>query len=535
MPEQAKKSLVLSIYFALVLSTLLVFWQVRNFYFVNYDDPIYVTENLNIQTGITLEAVKWALTTMGYFGWNPLTWLSYMLDWQLFGSNPAGFHLTNLFFHIANTMLLFFVLKQMTGAIWQSAFVAALFALHPLHVEAVAWISSRKDVLSTFFWLLTMAVYMWYVKQPSVSRYLLVLLFFVMGIMAKPMLVTLPFVLLLLDYWPFDRIPRFQLRTLYRLILEKIPFMALAAVFSVMAFFTQRGVGALAKFTELSLKFRIYNTLISYVKYIEKMFWPSRLAVFYPHPGLNVSILYVVMSAGFLLAVTVFILRFAKNHRYLVTGWFWYLGTLLPVIGLVQFGSHAMTDRFTYITLMGLFIIIAWGLPDLLSKWTSASSVESPQQKIALGLSMVIVLTTLGICAHRQVSYWNNSTALFLHAIEVTQNNYLAHYNLGIAYGSLGRYQDEIEAYKQALRIEPDYAEVQSNLGVVYGSLGRYQDAIESFKQAIRIEPDLANAHYNLGFAYFSTGDKGSALEEYKILKTLNAELANKLFNLINK
>ena len=554
MSQQIKKNIVLSIYFALAVSTLLVFWQVRNFDFVNYDDPTYVTGNLNIQT-ITLQSVKWAFTT-GYYGnWNPLTWFSYMLDWQLFGSNPAGFHLTNLFFHIANTLLLFLVLKQMTNTIWQSAFVAALFALHPLHVEAVAWVSCRKDILSTFFWILTMWAYLQYAKQPSIWRYLLVLLFFVMGIMAKPMLVTLPFVLLLLDYWPLER------KISSRLLLEKIPFIILAAAFSVIAFFTQRGLGSLTTFTKFSLKFRIYNALISYVEYIEKLFRPNRLAAFYPHPFTNVSVLYAVISAVFLLVVTIFVLRFAKNHRYLVTGWFWYLGTLVPVIGLIQVGSFAMADRYTYITLTGLFIIIAWGLPELL--------VKLPQRKIILGVSMVIVLTALGICAGWQTSYWKNSITLFSHASQVTQNNYLAcynlgaaydklgcpgeaigayqqairispdlaepHYNLGIAYGKIGRLPEAIDAYQQAIRINPNSVDAYLNLGNAYGKLSRRQDAIDAYRQAIKIKPDYASAHCNLGFAYLAIGDKKSALAEFDILKSLNPQLADKLLSQINK
>jgi tetratricopeptide (TPR) repeat protein len=554
MPQQVKKSLVISIYFALAVSALLVFWQVRNFSFINYDDPGYVAGNRNIQTGITLESVKWAFTT-GYFGnWNPLTWLSYMLDWQLFGSNPADFHLINLFFHIANVLLLFFVLKQMTNAIWQSAFVAALFALHPLHVEAVAWVSGRKDVLSTFFWLLTMWAYLHYVKQPRVSRYLLVLLFFVMGIMAKPMLVTLPFVLLLLDYWPFER------KISWRLLVEKIPFIILTAIFSVIAFFTQSGRG-MTTFTKFSLKFRIYNALISYLEYIEKMFYPSHLAAFYPHPFKDVSVLYAVISAAVLLAVTILVLLFAKNRRYLVTGWFWYLGTLVPVIGIIQVGSHAMADRYSYITLIGLFIIIAWLLPELLAKW--------PQRKIALGLSMILILTTLGICAHRQTSYWKNSITLFSHAIEATQNNYLAYYNLGTAYNDIGRYPEAIEELKQAIKITPYYADAYYNLGVAYGNLSRHTEAIEAFtqfinikpddadahynlglaygnlnrraeaieafKQAIKIKPNYAEAHYNLGTAYLAIGDKNSAMAEYNILKSLNPQFADKLLIQINK
>jgi hypothetical protein len=565
MPQQIKKTLVLSIYFALIVAALLVFWQVRNFNFINYDDGIYVSENPHVLNGLTVDNVIWAFTT-GYANfWHPLTWLSYMLDGQLFGSNPAGYHFTNLFLHIANTLLLFLVLKQMTNALWQSAFVAALFALHPLHVESVAWVSERKDVLSAFFWMLTMLVYVRYVKKPNAARYLLVLLIFALGLMSKPMLVTLPFVLLLLDYWPLDRISRLQWKILYNLILEKIPFVVLSVVFSVMAFFAQQSGGALTKFTELSLKFRIYNALISYVKYIEKMFYPGHLAPFYPHPYANVSVLYAVISAAVLLAVTILVIRLAKLHRYLVTGWFWYLGTLVPVIGIIQVGDFAMADRYTYITLTGLFIIIAWLLPELLAKLLSAS----PQRKIALGLSMVIVLTTLGICAHRQTSYWKDSFTLFSHAIEVTQNNWIAYYNLGAAYDKLGRHTEAIEdfsqavrskpdfeeaynnlgvafaglgrwfeaidAYNQAIKIKPDFEDAYLNLGVAYSALGRWPQAIDDYKQAIIISPNFEDAHYKLGVACLVIGDKNSAQAELNILKSLNSKFANDLLGQINK
>jgi tetratricopeptide (TPR) repeat protein len=561
MPQQIKKSLVISIYLVLTVSALLVFWQVRNFNFVNYDDGIYVSENPHVLNGLTVDNVIWAFTT-GYANfWHPLTWLSYMLDGQLFGSNPAGYHFTNLFLHIANTLLLFLVLKQMTNALWQSAFVAALFALHPLHVESVAWVSERKDVLSAFFWILTIAAYYSYIKRPGVLRYLLTLFVFALGLMSKPMLVTLPFVLLLLDYWPLDRISRLQWKILYNLVVEKIPFMALAAVFSVMAFFAQQSGGALTKFTELSLKFRIYNALISYLEYIEKLFYPGHLAPFYPHPYANVSVLYAVISAAVLLAVTILVIRFAKLHRYLVTGWFWYLGTLVPVIGIIQVGDFAMADRYTYITLTGLFIIIAWLLPELLKKL--------PHRKIALGFSMVIVLTTLGISAHRQTSFWKDSFTLFSHAIEVTQNNWIAYYNLGAAYDKLGRHTEAIEdfsqavrskpnfeeaynnlgvafaglgrwpeaidAYNQAIKIKPDFAEAYTNLGVAYSALGRWQMAIDAFKQAIRISPNFEDAHYKLGVACLVVGDKNSAIAEYNILKSLNSQLANDLLSQINK
>jgi tetratricopeptide (TPR) repeat protein len=382
-----------------------------------------------------------------------------------------------------------------------------------------------------------------------------------MGLMAKPMLVTFPFVLLLLDYWPLNRIKNFDRKTIYRLVLEKIPFMVLAAVFSVIAFFAQRSGGTLQSFTKIGLKFRVYNALISYLKYIEKMFLPANLAVFYPHPFKSISILYIVFSAAVLLAVTILVIRFAKNHRYLVTGWFWYLGTLVPVIGIIQVGSFAMADRYTYITLTGLFIMIAWLLPDLLAKW--------PQRKIVLGLSMVIVLTTLGICAGRQAGYWKNSITLFSHTIEATQYNFTAYNNLGAAYSGIGRYAESIDAFKQAIYINPDYAQAFNNLGNSYADLGRYVDAIDAYRQAVKIKPDYTKAYFNLGAAYHSLaryaesidafkqavkidpdyaeahqslvlvylaiGDKNSALAEYNILKSLNPQSANDLLKQINK
>ncbi|MGD0786213.1 MAG: hypothetical protein ABR969_10425, partial [Sedimentisphaerales bacterium] len=315
MLEQVKKSLVLSIYFALAVSALLVFWQVRNFDFVNYDDNDYVSANPHVLNGLSAGAVAWAFTTNHAGNWHPLTWLSLMLDRQLFGANPAGFHITNLILHIANILLLFMVLKKMTGALWQSAFVAALFALHPLHVESVAWIAERKDVLSTFFWLLAMLAYWQYVKKPGIARYLLVLLIFALGLMAKPMLVTLSFVLLLLDYWPLERIKHFNRQVIYRLVLEKIPFFALSIVSSVITFLAQRNTEAVFSFALLPLKFRVANAFISYMKYIEKLFLPAGLSPFYPHPLKSVSVLYVVISVAVLLAVTILVLRLAKNRR----------------------------------------------------------------------------------------------------------------------------------------------------------------------------------------------------------------------------
>ena len=612
MLESVKKYFVTFTYLVLILSTLLVFWQVRNFDFVNYDDSDYVSDNPQVLNGLTRDGVIWAFTTNRSANWHPLTWLSLMLDCQLFGSNPGWMHLVNLLLHIANTLLLFAIFKKLTAAVWPSVFVAAAFALHPMHVESVAWIAERKDVLSTLFWLLTLAAYVGYVKRPSVFRYLISLVLFAIGLMAKPMLVTLPFVLLLFDYWPLDRFAATRtVKTaggksrkpapihdgraiLYRIIIEKIPFFVLAAVSSVITFIVQKVSGAVININALPLQDRVANAIVSYMRYIGKMVWPQNLAVFYPFDIGNFTYLQITLCAILLLVISIFVIGFGRKQKYLLVGWFWFIGTLIPVIGLVQVGGQALANRYTYISYIGLFIMIAWGLPELLSKW--------PQRKIALGLSMVIVLTILGICAHQQVSYWNNGTSLFTHAIKVTQDNYFAHYGLGIsyknlgchqdaiesykqaikirpdydeayndlgisyfilgryqdaieaykqairinpdlakaynnlgnAYTNLGRYQDAIEAYKPAIRINPDLAEAHYNLGTAYYKLGRYQDAIEPYKQAIKIKPDFVLAHYNLGVAYFVIGDKGLALEEYKILKTLNTEQANKLFDLID-
>jgi Flp pilus assembly protein TadD len=540
MPEFAKKPLVIFTYAVLILSTLLVFWQVRNFDFVSYDDDIYVYENQHVLNGLTYDGVIWAFTT-GYASfWHPITWLSLMLDCQLFGPDPGWFHLVNVFLHLANTLLLFAVLKKMTSSLWPSAFVAAAFALHPMHVESVAWIAERKDVLSTLFWLLTLAAYVSYVKRPSIFRYLISLVLFAIGLMAKPMLITLPFVLLLLDYWPLERFaaPRAvktaaildRRRILYRIIIEKIPFFVFSAVFSIITFLTQQAVGGIVDIKTILLTDRVGNAFLSYAAYMGKMFWPQNLAAHYPFNAVgSITLGQFMLCALLLLVISIFVIRFGRTKKYLPVGWFWFVGTLIPVIGLVQFTGSSYADRFTYIPYIGLFIMIAWGLSELLSKWPQRSPRCPPCQrqhvaagrdvaagKIALGMAAAIVLTAMGIGASAQVGYWSNSIALFSHAIEVTQNNYRAYYNLGIAYGKLGRHQDAIEAYQQAIRIKPDLAGAHCNLGVTYGKLGRHQDAIEAFKQAIRINPDYAKVHNNLGAAYLKLGRYQDAVEACK-------------------
>jgi tetratricopeptide (TPR) repeat protein len=542
MPESAKKSLVIFVYAALTLSILLVFWQVRNFDFVNYDDNFYVYDNPHVLDGLTSDGIIWAFTTGYACFWHPVTWLSLMLDCQLFGPEPGGFHLVNVFIHIANTLLLFALLKKMTGSLWPSAFVAAAFALHPMHVESVAWITERKDVLSALFWMLTLLAYVGYVKRPAGFRYLVTIAIFVIGLMTKPMLVTLPFLMLLLDYWPLERfdfqpaktsdrrpgklssIPD-RRRILYKIIIEKVPFLILAVVFSIIAFLTQKASGSIVDIKTIPLTDRVGNALLSYATYIGKMFWPQNLTAHYPlNAAGSITLQQCMLYASLLLVISVFVIRFGRRQKYLPLGWFWFVGTLIPVIGLVQFAGSSYADRFTYIPYIGLFIMLAWGMPELAAKW--------PHRKIALGTAAVIALTAMGIGASTQAGYWRNSITLFSHAIEVTQNNALAHYNLGVAYGDIGRYQDAIETYQQAVRFRPDYAEAYCNLGGACDELGRHQDAVEAFRQAIRIKPDYAKAYYNLGNVYRQLGRHQDAVEAYKQAIRIKPDYAEAYNNL---
>ena len=408
-------------------ATLIAFWQVNHCDFINYDDPSYVTENIHIRHGITTEAIRWAFTTDYAANWHPVTWISHMLDVELFGLKPRWHHLTNLLFHIANTLLLFFVFHRMTKTTWQSAFVAALFALHPLHVESVAWVAERKDVLSTFFWMLTMGAYIHYVEHPRFRSYLAVFTFLALGLMSKPMLVTLPFILLLLDYWPLQRfeqktptqeIPaeinkpisaskregkssgkqtvqaivkeeepadrKYQWALVRPLLIEKIPLFALAALSSITTFIVQQKGGSVASLEGIAPGVRIANAFVSYIIYVRKIIWPDDLAVFYPHPGLLPF--WQILGAVFLLiAVTVTVILEAKRFPYLAVGWLWFAGTLVPVIGIVQVGSQAMADRYTYVPLIGLFIMAAWGVPELLKNWR--------YRKEALAASSALILS----------------------------------------------------------------------------------------------------------------------------------------------
>jgi tetratricopeptide (TPR) repeat protein len=541
MSEYAKKHLVVIAYFVLIAGTMLVFLQVRNFDFINYDDPSYVYENQRVLNGLTSDSIAWAFTAVRSSNWHPLTWLSLMFDCHLFGPDPGLIHLVNLFLHLVNTLLLFSVLKKMTGSLWPSAFVAAAFALHPMHVESVAWIAERKDVLSTLFLLLTLSAYASYVRRGGTGRYLLAMLLFALGLMAKPMLVTLPFLLLLADYWPLNRFDPQTVKAsgrrhrkaahshdnrtiLYRIIIEKVPFLVLAVVSSVITFIVQRGGGGMAKIDVLPFGDRVANAFLSYARYIGKMFLPEDLAVFYPFDAGATHSWQVAVCVLLLLVVTILVIRFGRDRKYLPFGWFWFVGTLVPVIGLVQVGKQAIADRYTYIPYIGLFIMMAWGLPELLSKLR--------YRRIFLSVSAAVALTALGICTYKQTSYWSNSTVLFSRAIEVTQDNDVAYNNRGSAYCKLGRWQEAASDFGQVIRIKPDYAKAYNNLGAAYGQLGRRQEAMDSYMQAIKLNPDFAEARYNLAGELAAKGRYEEAVEQYRTVMKLKPNWPDCMNNL---
>ena len=504
----------------LVVVTCAVYWQVSNHQFVNYDDGMYITENRHVKAGLTREGIIWAFTTTYASNWHPLTWLSHMLDVKLYGLNSGRHHLMNVFFHAGNTVLLFLLFSRMTGAQWQSAFVAALFALHPLHVESVAWVAERKDVLSALFWILTLLFYDWYVKRPGRMRYLLTLCTFALGLMSKPMLVTLPLVLFLLDYWPLKRLrpgrtslpPRPGLkmddqRSLrVHLILEKIPFIILSAVSSIVTIYAQQKGGAVASIKAVSFTFRVVNALWAYVLYIGKMLWPLHLAVIYPLPPALTIVQGV--SAGLLLAgISALTIRLAKQHPYFLVGWLWYLVTLVPVIGLVQVGSQAMADRYTYIPLIGLFIMAASGLHIIAG--------DSRYRRIALSAAAGLILLASAACTWQQVSYWKDGVTLFSHAVKTVDNNYIAHEKLGYALTVRGRLAEAVYHYSEALRISPEDEDSLIGMGNVLVKQGKVEESIYYSTRALRINPYSAEAHFNMGYALMKEGRDEEALHHY--------------------
>jgi tetratricopeptide (TPR) repeat protein len=517
--------------------TWIVFWRVYSFEFVNLDDPKYVAQNEHVLAGLSWDNVVWAFTTTYFSNWHPFTWLSYLLDAQLFGINSGWFHVTNLLLHTGNVLLLFALLRRMTGAVWKSAFAAALFAIHPLHVESVAWVSERKDLLSTFFGLVAVAAYVRYASRGTWNWYLLAFFSFAASLLAKQMLVTLPFLLLLLDYWPLGRVLRatpsppagdaaptaasylaahpvetsageqFSAHPLSRLVLEKVPFLVLSMVACVVIYTTQQQSGA-GSMLELPIGIRLQNGVLAYAIYLRKTVWPDDLAVFYPHPGEGISQTSVAAAAGFLVLVTVVAIQQWRHRPYLLIGWLWYLGTLVPVIGIVQVGTQQMADRYTYVPLIGIFVAASWLVP----------SVVPPGRRrvYLLAGSAVAVLLALSVTASHQTKHWQDSVTLLQHALAVARPSALVHTNLGAAWDELRQFDKAAEQYRAAIRVDPEYVGARNNLGAMLTERGRLDEAIEHLRQALRTDPEHANAHFNMANALSKQGQIDEATFHYQ-------------------
>jgi tetratricopeptide (TPR) repeat protein len=540
---QNRRGLLICILLAIV--TFAVYLPVINYQFVNYDDDVYVVENPHVRSGLSWENIKWGFTAVHNTYWQPLTWFSYMLDCTVFGLNAGASHLINVGFHIANTILLFFVLTRMTKGVWQSAFIAGLFALHPLHVESVAWIAERRDVLSTLFWLLTMLFYVRYTERSSMGRYLVTVVAFTLGLLSKPMLVTLPFVLLLLDYWPLGRFGESRSRFL-RLFLEKVPFIILSSFASIVTFSTSQEVGAVVL---IPLKERIVNAICSYLIYIEKMFWPVNLAVFYPHPAGYLPDSRAVIPAIAIILITVFVIYYGRRYKYLWMGWLWYLGTLVPVIGIVQVSSQAMADRYTYVSFMGLFIIISFGVADLLRNFS--------YKKFIFTAAGLVLLVGCVLVTSAQLKYWKNSYVLFERALQVVENSYgagnhekggvtrylseslinvpnspIIYNNFGNALWQMGRLDEAIKYYRFALELDPGFSISRYNLEQSLADKGQYEEAIKQYKtylgsdvnaDVLGDKPNAVAELSNLGYALAQSGKVDEAVKYYRLALELDS------------
>ena len=591
-------SSLIYLYLVLAVITFIAFAPVIHNEFISFDDGEYIVENSHITSGLTLGNIVWAFTNGHLGNYYPLTLMSHMLDCDIYRLNPGGHHLTNLIFHICNALLLCLVLSRMTGNLWPSAFVAALFAIHPLHVESVVWASERKDMLSTFFGMLTLLVYIRYVERPAIGRYLSTLAVFALGILSKPMLVTLPFILLLLDYWPLNRlrytpaacdINQPEQKATHcrwfiwgRLILEKIPFFALSAVQSFVTFMVHRQIGLLQPLSTYPLNWRIENALVSYIIYIRKMFWPVNLAIFYPLPKGNLPLWQIIGAVLVLILITSLAVWKLRQHPYIAVGWLWFLGTFVPVIGVVQIGIHTQSDRYTYIPYTGLFIIIAWGISDLFARLR--------YRKVILSLSAAVLLSALGVKTYLQAGYWHDNITLYKHATEAVKNNWWVHRFMGNAFAEQNKFDQAIVQLKEALRIDPENAMVQNdlaaaflnkgqvdeairlyqkllpllsdnldpnaaaqistqgrmgviaelytdaniNFGIALLRQGNIDEAIKHFKEALRITPDCVKAHKNLGDIFFQKDQLDEAAKHYMAVLKARPDFISEYKNLAN-
>jgi len=485
--------------------------------FISYDDPAYVTKNYQVQRGLTGSGMAWAFTSTSEANWHPITWLSHMSDVQLFGMRPAGHHFTNVLLHTLNVVLFFLLLHYATDAHFRSAVAAALFALHPLNVESVAWIAERKTLLCTTFLFLAFAAYGWYVRKPAVGRYLAVALFFALGLMAKPIIITLPFALLLLDYWPLGRFASHStnsglsgfLSTLFKVVTEKIPLLLLSIASAAVTVYTQRREGALLSVADLPLGQRLNNAIYSYLAYILKTIWPSRLAVFYPHPEGSLALWKVITAALVILLVSILVWR-QRKRGYLPVGWFWYLGTLVPVIGIVQVGRQAMADRYAYTSLLGLFVMAVWSVAEF-----------APRLRLARASQFALAVAALSLYAtfsYVQVGYWHDSFTLFTHALQVTPDNSIAEDNLGTAYVEMGRLDEALQHYIAAVRLSPQLSNPHYNLATVLLRENRLDEAQHEYEIAIKSafnELELGQAHNNLAILLMQKNEPAEALREF--------------------
>jgi tetratricopeptide (TPR) repeat protein len=521
----ASRFTVLGLCVLLVLAVFLVFGQTLRYEFPNWDDDVYVYQNPVVQKGLTWEGFRWALIYGDIGHWHPLTWLSLMLDHQVYGLNLGAYHLTNVLLHAATAILLFLVLRRMTGLLWRSAFVAAVFAIHPLRVESVAWLAERKDVLSAFFFMLTLAAYVGYVRRPpSMIRYGAVVLCFVLGLLSKNMLVTMPFVLLLLDYWPLNRLSAFSPQILLRRVAEKIPLFVLTAGSCVATALVPEKLTA----GRLSIGLRMENAVGSYITYLWQMIYPSGLACLYPNPTNDLPLWQVAGAAGLLLALSGAAWTLRRTHPWLVVGWFWYLGMMVPVIGMVQISYYAHADRYTYLPQIGLYLAIVWTARDLTISWRNGRQM--------LGVGALSVIVALMVCTWKQTSYWRTDEILWERALACTSGNYVAHNNLGYDLAHQGRTAEAIAHYQKALEINPDFAAAHNNLGTALLNQGRLEEASEHYHQALDKDPAFAEAHNNLGILLTKQGRTAEAIEEYRKAIELNpnrAEFYNNLGNLL--
>ena len=524
-PKTNRRWVIVCVCIFLALLTWIVFGQTLWHDFINYDDPRYVYQNTKITSGLNIAGIAWAFTHIHSENWHPLTTITHMLDCSLYGLKAGGHHFTNVLLHTVAVVLLFLVLQQMTGALWKSAFVAAVFAIHPLHVESVAWVAERKDVLSSVFFMVTLLAYVHYARAPSTWRYLMVAFVFALGLMSKPMLVTVPFVLLLLDYWPLGRItdrrshPGHQLLSL---LVEKIPLIALSVISSVVTFVVQRG--AIGWTEQLPMLARVNNALVSYVIYVRQMVWPTNLAVFYPHPENRLSPWEISLALAVLIGMTVAAVILRKKAPYFITGWFWYLGMLVPVIGLVQVGWQGHADRYTYLPQIGLYIAGTWAFADLTASWRRG--------RVLLSAAALLVVAALGYTASIQTSHWRNSETLFTHALAVTKHNDVAENNLGIIFLQNGKLDDAISRLQAAIDLRPENGPSHNNLAKALLQKGRVAEAMVHYRKFLEIEPENVEARNILGTALIQQGRIREAIEQWQDALAIEPENGNAASNL---